>query len=324
MSAYDDAAARLDQAPATPYYNLAAKSVANPGGLGGYGHRTSLFSVLADILIVAAETIARAFSAGQSAAAASASAASALSAPGTNGTSAASLLIATGAKVFASTQAGKSWVTGMWVLAASQANPANFMVGQVTGYAGTALTLNVTFIGGSGTFADWVLSVTAPGGAFIPSTRNFTAAGLVTGGGNGTADRTFTVTAAGAAEVWGGSDTTKAITAGAMGSAAIPQTLTDAATVNWNMASGFNAAVTLGGNRTIAAPTNPKRGFTYALEVLQPAAGGPWIPSLNAAFEFGAAGLPAFSAAANKRDVIFAYCYDAATPKFRCSFNRDS
>ena len=37
----------------------------------------------------------------------------------------------------------------------SRANPANKFVGTVTGAAGTTLTLNVTSIGGSGTFSDW-------------------------------------------------------------------------------------------------------------------------------------------------------------------------
>jgi len=37
----------------------------------------------------------------------------------------------------------------------SRANPANKMIGVVTGALGTALTLNITSVGGSGTFSDW-------------------------------------------------------------------------------------------------------------------------------------------------------------------------
>ena len=37
----------------------------------------------------------------------------------------------------------------------SRANPANKMVGTVTGALGTSITINVTSVGGSGTFADW-------------------------------------------------------------------------------------------------------------------------------------------------------------------------
>lgn len=321
MSAYDDAAARLDQAPATPYYNLSAKTVGNPGGLGGFGHRTSFFSVLADILTVAAEAIAKAFAAGQSAAAAAASAASALNAPGTNGTSTTSLTIGTGSKVFV-TQSGKAWTVGQWVITPSPVSPSNYMIGQITDYTGTNLTVNVTQVGGAGTFASWNIAMAAAGS--VPLARTLTAAGLVTGGGDMSADRTLTVPAAAASDVRTATDTTKALTAGALAGSAAKQVLTDAATVNWNTASGFNAILTPGGNRTIAAPTNAKEGFTYALEILQPGAGGPWVPALNAAFEFGQAGTPSFSTAPNKRDLIFAYCYDAASPKFRCSFSRDA
>lgn len=37
----------------------------------------------------------------------------------------------------------------------SRANPANKMVGTVTNASGTSLTLNITSVGGSGTFSDW-------------------------------------------------------------------------------------------------------------------------------------------------------------------------
>jgi hypothetical protein len=79
-------------------------------------------------------------------------------------TSTSSLLVAIGSKAF-TTQAGKAFGIGQFVIAASAANPANYMVGQVTAYSGTALTLNVTKIGGAGTFADWVIGLSGPVGA---------------------------------------------------------------------------------------------------------------------------------------------------------------
>lgn len=285
-------------------------------GMGNGGYFTRFFKVVSQTLAVAAFVV-------SAAAAAASSAATALAAPGTNATSTANLLIGTGSKAFTGTQAGKSWVVGMWVIAASAANVANFMVGQITAYSGTTLTVNVTLVGGSGTLADWVISITAPAGAFAAVTRTLTAAGLVTGGGNLSADRTFTVTAALAADVRTATDTTKALTASALAGSAAKQVLTDGPTVSWNMASGFNAVVTLGGNRTIAAPTNAKEGFAYALEIIQDATGGR-VPSFNAAFDFAGAGTPTLSSAAGKRDILFLYCYDAATPKFRASFSRDS
>jgi len=81
------------------------------------------------------------------------------------------------------------------------------------------------------------------------------------------------------------------------------QTLTDQATINWNMDSGGIATVTLGGNRTMAAPTNLKKG-TYVLHVIQPASGGPWSITWNAVFKWANGTAPVLSTAANKRDIL--------------------
>jgi hypothetical protein len=74
-------------------------------------------------------------------------------------TSTTSLLIAVGSKTF-TTQAGKQFAVGQFITAASAANLANYMQGDVVSYSGTTLVLNVTNIGGSGTYADWTLSGT--------------------------------------------------------------------------------------------------------------------------------------------------------------------
>ena len=96
------------------------------------------------------------------AAIASAQAASALNAPGTNATSTTSTLIGTGSKTVA-IQTGKLFSVGQPVLLASAANPSNQMVGQIAAHdSGTgSLTVNVAAIGGSGTYADWVISLSA-------------------------------------------------------------------------------------------------------------------------------------------------------------------
>jgi len=52
------------------------------------------------------------------------------------------------------------------------------------------------------------------------------------------------------------------------------QTLTDGATISWDMASGQFAKVTLGGNRTLNAATNIKTDSIYALRVIQDGTGG--------------------------------------------------
>lgn len=126
---------------------------------------------------------------------------------------------------------------------------------------------------------------------------------------------------ASAAEARAGSVSNKAIAPDVLHTAALPQTLTDGATISWDMSAALNAKVTLGGNRTIAAPTNPKEGITYALEVAQDGTGNRTV-TWNAAFDFGSAGTPTLSTGASKRDFVFLYCYDASTPKFRASFSK--
>jgi len=79
-------------------------------------------------------------------------------------TSTTSLLIEIASKSF-TTQSGKQFAAGQWVVAVSAANNANYMFGQVTSYASTTLVVNVTVIGGIGTLADWNIYLSGPQGA---------------------------------------------------------------------------------------------------------------------------------------------------------------
>ena len=80
------------------------------------------------------------------------------------------------------------------------------------------------------------------------------------------------------------------------------QTLSDGATINWNTASGRVATVTLGGNRTMAAPTNLKVG-TYILHVIQDGTGSRTL-AWNAVFKFPAGVDPVLTTTAGARDVL--------------------
>ena len=68
-----------------------------------------------------------------------------------------SMAIATGSKTFAVPSMTSAPIVyfGQTVEVRSRANPANKFVGTVTGALGTSLTINVTSVGGSGTFSDW-------------------------------------------------------------------------------------------------------------------------------------------------------------------------
>lgn len=111
-------------------------------------------------------------SATASASSATASAASAASAAAyalaLTGTSTTSTAIGTGAKTF-TTQASKQFIVGQYLVIASNANNANYMHGQVTSYSGTTLVMNITDIGGSGTFADWQISISGTQGPTGPT-----------------------------------------------------------------------------------------------------------------------------------------------------------
>lgn len=201
--------------------------------------------------------------------------------------------------------------------------------------AGTNVTL--TYDDGAGTLT---IDVAAPGSGDITDFNEAVddrVAALLQEGTNVTLTYndgagTLTIDAAGgggsvsfatAAEIRTGTEAAKAVAPDQLVASATPQTLTDGATINWDMASGYNAKVTLGGARTIAAPTNPKVGLTYVLEVIQDGGGGR-TATWNSCFKWGAAGTPTLSTAAGKRDLVTLYCYDASTPEFRAIFSRDS
>ena len=85
---------------------------------------------------------------------------------------------------------------------------------------------------------------------------------------------------------------------------ALSQTLTDGVTINWDVALGRVATVTLGAaGRTMAAPTNLKVG-TYILRVYQDATGSRTITTWNSVFKWTAAVAPVLSTGANKLDII--------------------
>lgn len=95
---------------------------------------------------------------------------------------------------------------------------------------------------------------------------------------------------------------------------AAPQTLTDGATVAWDMSLGYNAKVTIAGNRTLTV-SNPVLGMTYCLGVIQDGTGSRAM-TWPSSFDWGTTGAPTLTTTASKRDRIALFCTDASTPKF--------
>ena len=87
-------------------------------------------------------------------------------------------------------------------------------------------------------------------------------------------------------------------------------TLTDGATINWNAETQDVCKVTLGGNRTLAAPTNGTTGQFISILVIQDGTGGRTL-TWNAVYEFASDTAPTLTSTANLGDV-FVFRYNGA------------
>lgn len=236
-------------------------------------------------------------------------------------TSSTSLTVGTGSKTFTLNQLGKLFSIGQTVVLAETSASANQMTGVISAAPDAVtgvMTVNFGSSAGAGTHADWTVSLAATAG--VPTTRSVLAAGLATGGGDLSADRTITVTVSSANGVLAGTANDAAISPLALTQAAAFFALTDASTIAWNAGNGFNAKVTLGGNRTIGAPTSLFDGVVYTLDISQDATGSR-IPSWNAIWDWGSVGAPTLSTGANKKDKVVAQ-YSAASGKLEASFRK--
>jgi hypothetical protein len=124
--------------------------------------------------------------------------------------------------------------------------------------------------------------------------------------GTPTAGQVPVATGTGEASAWGNT-----------GDAA-PVTLTDGATIAVNAALSDVFRVTLGGNRTLANPTNPTDGQTITVEVIQDATGSRTL-SYGGAYSFTASTpQPSLSTTAGDRDLI-SFFYDAGASEWICA-----
>ena len=81
------------------------------------------------------------------------------------------------------------------------------------------------------------------------------------------------------------------------------ETLTDGATIDWNLQTQQVAKVTLGGNRTLNAPTNQNAGGFYSLLIVQDGTGSRTL-SFNSAYKFTGATAPTLTTTASAKDLI--------------------
>lgn len=81
------------------------------------------------------------------------------------------------------------------------------------------------------------------------------------------------------------------------------QTLTDGATIDWNLSTQQVAKVTLAGNRTLNAPTNQQAGAFYSLAIIQDGTGSRTL-TFNSAYKFTGATAPTLTTTASAKDII--------------------
>ena len=84
-------------------------------------------------------------------------------------------------------------------------------------------------------------------------------------------------------------------------------TLTDGSTIDWNAATQDVCKVTLAGNRTLNAPTNPTTGQFITILIIQDGSGSRTV-TFNAIYEFKDDIAPTLTTTASKGDVfVFRY-----------------
>jgi len=81
------------------------------------------------------------------------------------------------------------------------------------------------------------------------------------------------------------------------------ETLTDGANIDWNLQTQQVAKVTLGGNRTLNAPTNQNAGGFYSLLIIQDGTGSRTL-SFNSTYKFTGATAPTLTTTASAKDLI--------------------
>lgn len=202
-------------------------------------------------------------------------------------------IASSGDKTF-TVSSGKGFLPGNYVRIARTSAPyTTWMSGFVKTYSSTTLVVTVDYSVGSGTYTDWTIS---------PASIN----GLP---------------AATAANVWLGSSSALSITPATFAGVTAFVSLTDAATIATDASTGINFKVTLGGNRTMGAPTNLIDGRSYAWAINTGA--GSFTLAWNAIFDWGDAGAPTITTTASKVDFAYGQ-YSSTTGKIHMTFRRSA
>lgn len=172
------------------------------------------------------------------------------------------------------------------------------------------LVLAALFSGNSGTTAPTttvpgMVWVDTSGGELVLKIRNKADDGwLSVPVGDAAAVRTFLELVKGAAADYRANTDDRVLMTDEVWSAMAEVTLTDAASIALDLSSGFDFTVTLGGNRTLANPTNAKVGQRGRIRVVQDATGSRTL-SFGTSYEFRGGVAAVLTTAANAQDVLY-------------------
>lgn len=204
----------------------------------------------------------------------------AVNAPGTKATSVATLTFATGSQVF-TTQIGKAFAPGQTVSIAASNDGTRRMVGPIKSYdpATGVMEVNVESVpAGSGSNSAWTIALSPPGSIPVASS----------------------------ADVFAGTDNSKAVTAATMADGRRFRFLVDGSSIAWNvLTQGYKVKVALTpGSHTLQVPSGVREGDVLTFIGINPQSGG--APSMiwPSAFKFSQAGTPAWPTANNAWGIV--------------------
>lgn len=195
-------------------------------------------------------------------------------------------------------------VAGQWIVRNSTTGAFTVTIAPVSGGGSSILipqgeTVSIFSDGTNVGFADNPSSyITA---AF--AARSVLAGTAMTGGGALSSNVTLNADQATSAN-WRQNVADKLLNPNAVWSAMAEQTLVDAASIVWDMSTGFDYIVTLGGNRAFANPTNTKVGQKGRL-IIQQDATGSRTATWGSNFKFSNGLVPTLSTAANAIDLFY-------------------
>jgi hypothetical protein len=195
-------------------------------------------------------------------------------------------------------------VAGQWIVRNSTTGAFTVTIAPVSGGGSSILipqgeTVSIFSDGTNVGFADNPSSyITA---AF--AARSVLAGTAMTGGGALSSNVTLNADQATSAN-WRQNVANKLLNPNAVWSAMAEQTLVDATSIVWDMSTGFDYIVTLGGNRAFANPTNTKVGQKGRL-IIQQDATGSRTATWGSNFKFSNGLVPTLSTAANAIDLFY-------------------